>query len=172
MCPGVGPHVADAGRLQENGGDWKGKGESRGRTAIRHAQHWPADPLQEWLPAGNSQTRRRQVPSRRSCHTRLKGTPPRASRAVHRSPPRPDATGRQWAANTKVRALGKLTWPDRGYGPASQSRSETGPGLVTAPVSLLVPQVKLPERLDLAGDAEWAHDAVPGLIVVTWVEAR
>ena len=40
---------------------------------------------------------------------------------------------------------------------------------VTAPIFLLVPQVKLPKRLDLARDAERAHDAVPGLIVANWV---
>jgi len=37
---------------------------------------------------------------------------------------------------------------------------------------LLVPQVKLPKRLDLARDAERSHDAVPGLIVANWVEER
>jgi hypothetical protein len=52
------------------------------------------------------------------------------------------------------------------------SRSETGRTLSTAPIFLLVPQVKLPKRLDLARDAERAHDAVPGLIVANWVEVR
>jgi len=52
------------------------------------------------------------------------------------------------------------------------SRSKTGRGLVTAPIFLLVPQVKLPKRLDLACDAERAVDGVPGLIVAKWVEAR
>jgi hypothetical protein len=33
-------------------------------------------------------------------------------------------------------------------------------------------QVTLPKRLDLARDAERAHDAVPGLIVANWVEGR
>jgi len=37
---------------------------------------------------------------------------------------------------------------------------------------LLVPQVKLPKRLDLARDAERAHELVPGLIVANWVEKR
>jgi hypothetical protein len=32
--------------------------------------------------------------------------------------------------------------------------------------------VKLPKRLDLARDAERAVDAVPGLVVAHWVEAR
>ena len=57
-------------------------------------------------------------------------------------------------------------------GRAVASWSKTGRGLVTAPIFLLVPQVKLPKRLDLARDAERAHDAVPGLIVANWVEGR
>ena len=52
------------------------------------------------------------------------------------------------------------------------SRSKTGRGQVTAPIFLLVPQVKLPKRLDLTRDAERAHDAVSGLIVANWVEGR
>ena len=36
-------------------------------------------------------------------------------------------------------------------GQAVVSRSKTGRGKVTAPIFLLVPQVKLPKRLDLAG---------------------
>ncbi len=52
------------------------------------------------------------------------------------------------------------------------SRSKTGHGKVTAPIFLLVPQVKLPKRLDLARDAERAVDGVPGLIVASWVEQR
>jgi len=57
-------------------------------------------------------------------------------------------------------------------GRAVAARSKTGRGIVTAPIFLLVPQVKLPKRLDLARDAERAHDAVPGLIVANWVENR
>jgi hypothetical protein len=44
------------------------------------------------------------------------------------------------------------------------------PGTPAAPIFLLVPQVKLPKRLDLARDAERAHELVPGLIVANWVE--
>jgi hypothetical protein len=58
----------------------------------------------------------------------------------------------------------------RGF--AAVSRSKTGRGQVTVPIFLLVPQVKLPKRLDLARDAERAHDAVPGLIVANWLERR
>lgn len=57
-------------------------------------------------------------------------------------------------------------------GQAVVSRSKTGRGKVTAPIFLLVPQVKLRKRLDLARDAERALDIVPGLIVANWVEAR
>ena len=57
-------------------------------------------------------------------------------------------------------------------GQAVVSRSKTGRGAVTAPIFLLVPQVKLPKRLDLARDAERAVDSVPRLIVAKWVEAR
>lgn len=65
-------------------------------------------------------------------------------------------------------AEGRLN--SRGLGVAS--RSKTGRGLTTVPIFLLVPQVKLAKRLDLARDAERAHDSVPGLIVANWVEGR
>jgi hypothetical protein len=55
-------------------------------------------------------------------------------------------------------------------GLAIASRSKTGRGQVSAPIFLLVPQVKLRERLDLARDAERVAGAVPGLIVGKWVE--
>jgi hypothetical protein len=54
-------------------------------------------------------------------------------------------------------------------GQAVVSRSKTGRGKVTAPIFLLVPQVKLPKRLDLSRDVARAHEAVPGLIVVNWI---
>jgi hypothetical protein len=57
-------------------------------------------------------------------------------------------------------------------GRAVASRSKTGRGVATVPIFLLVPQVKLRKRLDLARDAERAVDGVPGLIVANWVEAR
>ena len=53
-------------------------------------------------------------------------------------------------------------------GRAVVSRSKTGRGVVTAPIFLLVPQVKLRKRLDLARDAERAVDGVPSLIVANW----
>jgi hypothetical protein len=53
-------------------------------------------------------------------------------------------------------------------GRAVASRSKTGLGLTSVPVFLLVPQVRLPKRLDLARDAERTADAVPGMIVGNW----
>lgn len=58
----------------------------------------------------------------------------------------------------------------RGLGVAS--RSKTMRGQSTVPIFLLVPQVKLSKRLDLARDADRAIDGVPGLILAKWVESR
>ena len=58
----------------------------------------------------------------------------------------------------------------RGLGVAS--RSKTGRGKATVPIFLLVPQVKLAKRLDLARDAERVQAAVPGLIVANWLEGK
>jgi hypothetical protein len=55
-------------------------------------------------------------------------------------------------------------------GRAVAAKSKTGRGLATVPIFLLVPQVRLRKRLDLARDAERAADAVPGMIVANWVE--
>ena len=57
-------------------------------------------------------------------------------------------------------------------GQAVASRSKTGRNQVSAPIFLLVPQVKLPKRLDLDRDAEQALDSVPGLIVANWVDEK
>jgi len=54
-------------------------------------------------------------------------------------------------------------------GQAEASCSKTGG---TAPISLLVPQVKLPKRLDLDRNPKRAHNSVPRLIVANWVERR
>lgn len=58
----------------------------------------------------------------------------------------------------------------RGLGVAS--RSKTGRGKATVPIFVLVPQVKLAKRLDMARDAERAQAAMPGLIVAKWVEDK
>jgi hypothetical protein len=55
-------------------------------------------------------------------------------------------------------------------GLAVGSRSKTGRGLTTVPIFLLVPQVRLRSRLDLARDAERAIDGVPGRILAGWCQ--
>lgn len=55
-------------------------------------------------------------------------------------------------------------------GRAVASKSKSGRGLASVPIFLLVPQVRLRKRLDLARDAERAVDGVPGMIVRNWVE--
>ena len=57
-------------------------------------------------------------------------------------------------------------------GQAAVSKSKTGRGQVTVPIFLLVRQVKLPKRLDLARDAERAQAVIPGSIVRNWVDGR
>lgn len=57
-------------------------------------------------------------------------------------------------------------------GRAVASRSKTGRGVATVPIFLLVPQVKLRKRLDLARYAERAADGVPELIVAKWIEGK
>ena len=53
-------------------------------------------------------------------------------------------------------------------GLAKVSKSKTGRGLATVPVFILVPQVKLPKRLDLKKDAEAAIQFLPGKIATNW----
>ena len=57
-------------------------------------------------------------------------------------------------------------------GRAVASRSRTGRGVTTVPIFLLVPQVQLRTRLDLARDAARAQEAIPGAIVANWVEGK
>lgn len=53
-------------------------------------------------------------------------------------------------------------------GRAMASRSKTGRGLLTAPIFLLVPQVRLEKRLNLAKDAEKLWAAIPKMIAANW----
>lgn len=74
--------------------------------------------------------------------------------------------------NTRDRAFGRLARPQPGHGPALPGRLKTGRDLINIPIFLLVPQVRLRKRLNLARDADRALDSVPGLIVANWVEVR
>jgi len=65
-------------------------------------------------------------------------------------------------------AEGRLN--NRGLGVASRSKS--GRGTATVPIFLLVRQVKLRKRLDLARDAKGAQERIPGAIVANWVEGK
>ena len=65
-------------------------------------------------------------------------------------------------------AEARLNTKDR----AVRSRSRTGRGVATVPIFLLVPQVKLPKRLDLLRDAMRTREVLPGLIVANWAERR
>lgn len=53
-------------------------------------------------------------------------------------------------------------------GRAVASRSKNGRGVVTAPIFLLVPQVKLPKRLDLGRDADRVAGGLAGAVVTDW----
>lgn len=57
-------------------------------------------------------------------------------------------------------------------GLAVGSRSKTGRGATTVPIFLLVQQVKLRKRLDLARDAKSAQERIPGAIVANWVGGK
>lgn len=57
-------------------------------------------------------------------------------------------------------------------GQAAVSKSKSGRGQVTAPIFLLVPQVKLRKRLNLARDAERVQAAIPASIVANWVSGK
>ena len=57
-------------------------------------------------------------------------------------------------------------------GQAVGPRAKTGRNQITAPIFMRVPQVKLPKRLDLDQDADWAFDSIPKLIVANFVGGR
>lgn len=65
-------------------------------------------------------------------------------------------------------AEGRLN--SRGLGVASRAKS--GRGLASVPIFLLVRQVKLSKRLDLAKAAEVALGRIPWAIVANWVDVR
>lgn len=57
-------------------------------------------------------------------------------------------------------------------GRAVASRSKTGRGVTTVPIFLLVPQVQLRKRLNLARDAKAAQERIPGAIVANLVDGK
>ncbi|MEL6218600.1 MAG: DUF6441 family protein [Pseudomonadota bacterium] len=57
-------------------------------------------------------------------------------------------------------------------GRAVVSRAKTGKNQVTAPIFILVPQVKLAKRLDLDRDARAVSDSLPARIVRAWVDRK
>jgi len=74
--------------------------------------------------------------------------------------------------NTRGQAVASRSKTGRGQGSSVRNRSGGSIAAKNAPIFLLVPQVKLPKRLDLARDAARAHETIPGLIVANWAEGR
>ena len=72
--------------------------------------------------------------------------------------------------NTRGQAAVSKSKTGRGQGSSGSNRSGGSIAAKNAPIFLLVRQVKLPKRLDLARDAERALAAIPGSIVRNWVE--
>ncbi|GAK46885.1 conserved protein, partial [Tepidicaulis marinus] len=56
-----------------------------------------------------------------------------------------------------------------GFSRASASALRTGRGLVTVPMFILVPQVTLAKRLEVAGAAERWVSRLPSLVVRNWI---
>ena len=87
-------------------------------------------------------------------------------------------TPREWEARTglKLRFIPRRTGPSllvaegrlNTKGRAVASRSRTGRGLTSVPIFLMVRQVRLRKRLDLARDAERAVGNLPGRVVAGW----
>jgi hypothetical protein len=75
-----------------------------------------------------------------------------------------------WERKTglRLRFVYRRTGPSLLLAPAGPRPS----GTTVSPIFLLVPQIKLPKRLDLARDADRALDDIPGLIVTNWLELR
>ena len=74
--------------------------------------------------------------------------------------------------NTKGQAVVSRSKTGRGKGSSVRKRSGGAFAAKNAPIFLLVPQVNLPKRLNLARDADRALDSVPELIVANWVGER
>lgn len=91
-------------------------------------------------------------------------------------------TPREWEARTglELRFIPRRRGPSlliaegrlNTKGRAVASRSKTGRGLTSVPIFLMIRQVRLRKRLDLAREAEQAVDSVPGKIVAGWVDGK
>ncbi|SEO15503.1 hypothetical protein SAMN04489859_103918 [Paracoccus alcaliphilus] len=91
-------------------------------------------------------------------------------------------TPQKWEARTglKLRFIPRRTGPSllvaegrlNSKGRAVASRSKTGRGLTSVPIFLLVRQVKLRKRLDLAREAERAVNGLPEKIVAGWLDGK
>ena len=71
--------------------------------------------------------------------------------------------------NTRGQAAISKSETGRGQGSSGSNRSGGSIAAKNAPIFLLIRQVKLPKRRDLAQDAERALAAIPGSIVRNWV---
>lgn len=91
-------------------------------------------------------------------------------------------TPREWEARTglTLRFIPRRRGPSllvaegrlNSRGRAVASRSKTGRELTSLPIFLMVRQVRLRKRLDLAREAERAISGVPGKIVAGWVDGK
>ncbi|WP_415392489.1 DUF6441 family protein [Paracoccus sp. SJTW-4] len=91
-------------------------------------------------------------------------------------------TPREWEARTglTLRFIPRRNGPSllvaegrlNTKGRAVASRSKTGRGLTSVPIFLMIRQVRLRKRLDLARDAERAVNGLPGRIVAGWVDGK
>ncbi|GGO16124.1 hypothetical protein GCM10007972_24810 [Iodidimonas muriae] len=75
---------------------------------------------------------------------------------------------RRGAPSLLVADLRARTGKRGGFGRASATALRTGRGLTTVPIFILVPQVSLKKRLDVAGAAARWQARLPGLVVRNW----
>ena len=91
-------------------------------------------------------------------------------------------TPREWEARTglTLRFIPRRTGPSllvaegrlNSRGRAVASRSKAGRGLTSVPIFLMVRQVRLRKRLNLAREAERAVNGLPGKIVANWAKGK
>jgi hypothetical protein len=86
----------------------------------------------------------------------------------------------EWRSGLRLRFVYRRSGPSllvaegrlNARGRSVASRSKTGRGVTTVPIFLLLPQVQLRKRLDLARDARAAQERIPAAIVAHWVEGK